>query len=134
MHDKNLFQLTEFSGITSIDMYRHIESMQLNLALSVPRSYLELIYDCVIQLAIGLEFAHDNNTIHGNLNLSNVLMVRDEENPIFKLNNFKHGSIMAAPLNIEADQWKLSKSKKKSFTANEKKELLMLKDIYALGI
>ena len=130
----NLFQLTEYSGLTSIDLYRYIESLKLNLALSVPRHYLELIYDCVIQLAIGLEFAHDNNTIHGNLNLSNVLMVRDEENPIFKLNNITHGSIMASPLNIEANQWPFGKSRRKNFSNKEKKEILMLKDIYSLGI
>lgn len=108
--------------------------MKLNLGLQVPKSYLEFICDCMIQLAIGLEFAHDNNIVHGSLNLSNVLMVRDEENPIFKLNNFKHGSIMETPLNIEANQWPFSKGKRKNYSTNEKKEILMLKDIYALGI
>lgn len=93
-----------------------------------------MIYDCLIQLAIGLEFIHDNNTIHGALNLSNVLMVKDQENPLFKLNNLKHGSVVDTPLNVETNQWPFSKSKKKSFSANEKKEVLMLKDIYSLGI
>lgn len=108
--------------------------MSLNLGLTVPRTYLELIYDCIIQLAIGLEFAHDNGTVHGNLNLSNVLLVNDDDNPIFKLNNFKHGSVTEAPLNIEANQWAFSKGKKRNFSASEKKEILMLKDIYSLGI
>lgn len=129
----NKFQLTEFSGVTSIDLYRYIESMHLNLALKVPRDYLELIYDCIIQLAIGMEFAHDNNTIHGNLNLSNVLMVKDEENPIFKLNNIKHGSIMSSPLNIDANSWPFGK-RRRNCSNKEKKELLMLKDVYSLGI
>jgi len=108
--------------------------MRLNLGLSVPRDYLELIYDCIIQLAIGLEFAHDNNTVHGCLNLSNVLMIKDEENPIFKLNNFRHGSVTGQPLSIDANQWQFSKGRRKDFTPNEKKEILMLKDIYSLGI
>lgn len=37
MHEKNTFQLTEFSGENSIDLYRYIESMKLSLGLSVPR-------------------------------------------------------------------------------------------------
>ena len=133
-YDKYKFQLIENWIPDSIDLYRHIEKMKLNLGIQVPRSYLELIFDWTIQLTIGLEFAHDHGTIHGNLNLSNVLMVRDDENPIFKLNNFKHGSTVEAPLNMEANQWTMPKGKKKSFSANEKREILMLKDIYSLGI
>jgi serine/threonine protein kinase len=134
MHEKNKFQLTEFSGENSIDLYRYIETMKLSLGLSVPKFYLEMIYDCIIQLAIGLEFMHDNNTIHGTLNLSNVLLVKDEGNPLFKLNNIKHGSVIGTPLNVEANQWPFSKGRKKNFNQNEKKEVLMLKDIYSLGI
>lgn len=133
-HDKNEFQLTEYCGPNSIDLYRYIDSMKLSLGITVPRHYLELIYDCVIQLAIGLEFAHDNNIVHGNLNLSNILMLKDQESPIFKLNNFRHGSVTSRPLNIEANQWPFNNSKRKNFSANEKKEVLMLKDIYSLGI
>jgi hypothetical protein len=29
-------------------MYQHIESLGLNLAINVPLSYIELIYDCAI--------------------------------------------------------------------------------------
>jgi len=29
-------------------MYQYIESLQLNLAINVPQSYIELIYDCAI--------------------------------------------------------------------------------------
>lgn len=133
-HDKNIFQLTEYWGQDAIDMYRYIDKMRLNLALQVPRDYLELIYDATIQLAIGLESMHDNNTLHGCLNLSNVLMIKDDDNPIFKINNIKHGSIISTPLNIEANQWPFAKGKKKGFSMNEKKEILMLKDIYSLGI
>lgn len=61
-------------------------------------------------------------------------MIKDDENPIFKINNIKHGSVTNTPLNIEANQWPFAKGKKKGFSANEKKEILMLKDIYSLGI
>jgi len=133
-HDKNKFQLTEYWGVESTDLYRYIDKMKLNLALQVPRSYLQFIYEGIIQLSIGLEFAHDNHIIHGALNLSNVLLIKDDENPIFKLNNFKHGSVINTPLNIEANQWPFTKGKKKGFSLNDKKEILMLKDIYSLGI
>ena len=133
-HDKYKFQLTEYWVPKSIDLYRHIEKMKLNLGIQVPRSYLEMLFDCTIQLAVGLEFAHEQGTIHGNLNLSNVLMIEDGENPIFKLNNFKHGSVIDAPLNMESNQWTIAKGKKRGFSANEKREILMLKDIYSLGI
>lgn len=44
-HDKNQFQLTEYCGPDTIDMYRLIDQKKLNLALKVPKEYLELIYD-----------------------------------------------------------------------------------------
>lgn len=133
-HDRHIWQLTEYCGTEAIDFYRYIEKLKLNLSLKVPRDYLELIYDATIQLAIGLEFMHDNNTVHGGLNLSNVLMIKDEDNPIFKINNLKHGSVTSTPLNIEANQWPFSKGKKKGFSQHDKNEILMLKDIYSLGI
>ena len=46
-------------------MYTYIESLGLNLALNVPHQYIETIYDCMIQLTLGLEFAHNNGLVHG---------------------------------------------------------------------
>lgn len=62
-HDGKLFSLCELTN--SGNMYQYIESLQLNLSLNVPLSYIELIYDCAIQLAMGLEFAHNNGLVHG---------------------------------------------------------------------
>ena len=53
---------------------------------------MEMIYDCVIQLSIGMDFAHNNGLIHGQFDLSNVIISREGENVIYKLNNFKPSS------------------------------------------
>ena len=79
-------------------MYSHIENMKLNLALTVPKQYLKLIYDCIIQVTVALEYAHNNDLIHGNFDLSNILITSEGGHNVFKLNNFKHGSTVAQPL------------------------------------
>lgn len=53
-------------------MYAYIESLKLDLAMEVPRSYLELIYDVGIQLATALDFAHNAGLVHGQFDLSKV--------------------------------------------------------------
>ena len=114
-------------------MYQYIESLGLNLAINVPLSYIELIYDCVIQLAMGLEFAHNNGLVHGQFDLSNVVITKDTDNIIFKVSDFKPVTSMNLPLTSEGALWPFARAKKK-VTDSEKMELLMLKDIYALGI
>ena len=47
------------------NMYQYIESLQLDLAMDVPRSYLELVYDVGIQLATAMDFAHASGLVHG---------------------------------------------------------------------
>lgn len=100
----------------------------MNLALAVPTSYIEMIYDCIIQMCSGLEFAHNNDVIHGQIDLSNIIVSDDQDYWVFKLNNFKHSLVLAAPLPTDGSMkyWNL--------TDAQKKELLMVKDIYQLGI
>ena len=62
-HDGKHFSLSEATN--GGNMYQYIESLNLNLALTVPLTYIELIYDCTLQLAMGLEFAHNNGLVHG---------------------------------------------------------------------
>jgi len=58
-------------------MFQYIESLNLNLAINVPHHYIETIYDCIIQLAIGMEYAHNNGLVHGQFDLSNVALTKD---------------------------------------------------------
>jgi len=41
-------------------------------------NYIEMIYDCIIQIASGLEFAHNNELIHGAVDLSNIIVCESE--------------------------------------------------------
>ena len=79
------------------DFYMFL-GMKLNLALTVPKDYLELIYDCIMQMTVALDYAHNNNLIHGGFDLSNILVTSEGGHKVFKLNNFKHGSTVARPL------------------------------------
>lgn len=117
-------------------MYSYIEGLNLNLAINVPQAYIETIYDCIIQLALGMEFAHNNGLVHGQFDLSNVVIAKDQETMIFKINDFKPISSMNLPLSSEGSLWPFARQKKKtsSVSDQEKLELLLLKDIYALGI
>lgn len=131
-HDGKLFSLQE--NTNGGNMYQYIESLGLNLAITVPMSYIELIYDCAIQLAMGLEFAHSHGLVHGHFDLSNVVITKDTDNIIFKIADFRPATSMQMPLTTtEGSLWPFARNKKK-ITDAEKLELLMLKDIYALGI
>jgi serine/threonine protein kinase len=82
---------------------------------------------------MGLEFAHNNGLVHGQFDLSNVVITKDTDNIIFKVSDFKPTTSMSMPLTSEGSLWPFARNKKKVSDA-EKLELLMLKDIYALGI
>ena len=47
------------------NIFNHIKSLNLDLAIDVPRSYIEKIYDVSIQLATALDFAHNSGLVHG---------------------------------------------------------------------
>lgn len=46
-------------------MFGHIKSLNLNLSIDVPKSYIEKIYDIAIQMASALDFAHNAGLVHG---------------------------------------------------------------------
>ena len=114
-------------------MYEFIEGLGLDLSTKVSSSYLEIIYDCIIQLSMAMDYAHKNGLVHGNLNLANVLLSRDGDTNVYKVTDFKPVSSMALPLSAEGQEWPFARQKKK-ISENEKIEILMLKDIYAVGI
>lgn len=111
-----------------------------------------MVYDATIQLVTAMDFAHNHKLIHGALDLSKVkiskgaLAAKDlaegyEENPSpyynleFEITDFAPNHTMTLPLEPEATYWPFSKQKDpKKLTENERMEVLMLKDIYAIGI
>ena len=114
-------------------IFDYIKSLELDLAIDVPRTYLETLYDVTIQLATGLDFAHNAGLVHGQFDLSKVVLEKDGDNIVYKVTDFAPGSSMNMPLSSEANYWPFSKNKKQ-ITNREKLEVLMLKDIYSLGI
>jgi serine/threonine protein kinase len=115
------------------NMYQYISSLNLNLGLDVTREYRERVFDVAIQLATALDFAHNARLIHGKLDLSAVVIDKEANNLVFKIQDFAPGTSMKLPISPEATYWPFSKGKK-DLTNNEKLEVLMLKDIYSLGI
>lgn len=112
-----------------------------------------MVYDATIQLVTAIDFAHNHKLVHGQLDLSKVkiskgvLAAQDERegyeevknNPYynleFEITDFAPHRAMNLPFEPEASYWPFSKQKDpKSLTENEKLEVLMLKDIYAIGI
>ena len=87
------------------NMYQYIEKLNLNLAMNVPQTYIETIYDCAIQLTLGLEYAHNNALVHGQFDLSNVVVTKDGDNLIYKINDFRPQTSMNMPLSGEASYW-----------------------------
>lgn len=57
-----------------------------------------MIYDCMIQLTIGMEFAHNNGLVHGQFDLSNVVLNKDGEAMIFKITDFRPTTSLNLPL------------------------------------
>lgn len=47
------------------DMFKYIQTINLNLGFNIPLHYMETIYDCMIQVTLGMEFAHNNGLVHG---------------------------------------------------------------------
>jgi len=71
----------------------------------VPHHYIETIYDCIIQLAIGMEYAHNNGLVHGQFDLSNVALTKDQDTLIFKLTDFRPATSMNLPMSSEGSLW-----------------------------
>lgn len=114
-------------------IFQYIKRLNLNLAIDVPRSYIENIFDIAIQLTQGLDFAHNSGLVHGQFDLSKVILEVENDNIMYKITDFAPESSMDMPLSVEASYWPFSKQKK-NITDREKIEVIMLKDIYSLGI
>lgn len=154
-HDTCLnFQLVEMNN--GGNMYSKIQSLiegkdgleKLNLNEWVPLEYIEMVYDATIQLVTAIDFAHNSKLIHGQLDLSKVKIninkakQRDSEyHPTpyedleFSVTDFAPISSMDYPFTPEASYWPFSQHKDpKELTVTEKLDVLMLKDIYAIGV
>ena len=104
LNDKTIkLSLTEMTNAG--DMYKFISSQNLNLGIKVPLSYMEIIFDCMIQLTLGLEYAHSNGVVHGSFGLNNVHMAKDGDTFIFKISNFTPTSSMKLPTLAKAGNW-----------------------------
>lgn len=80
------FSMTELhNGGT---MFDYIRSLRLDLSLDVTRKYRELVYDVAIQVATGLDAAHNSGLVHGNLDLSKVMIQNNDEHLEFKITDF----------------------------------------------
>lgn len=84
------FSMTELhNGGT---MFDYIRSLRLDLSLDVTRKYRELVYDVAIQVATGLDAAHNSGLVHGNLDLSKIMIQNNDEHLEFKITDFQPGS------------------------------------------
>ena len=91
------------------NIFNYIRRLNLNLAIDVPRSYIETIYDVVIQLAQGLDFAHNNGLVHGQFDLSKVVLDSEGENIMYKITDFAPRTSLIQSNCTEASYWPFSK-------------------------
>ena len=66
------FQMTELHN--GGNMFNYIRGLNLDLSLDVTRKYRELVFDVAIQVATGLDAAHNAGLVHGSLDLSKVVI------------------------------------------------------------
>ena len=58
-HDEYKFSILELSNMPEMwNMYKYIQSLNLQLGINIPITYMETVYDCIIQLVIGMDYAH----------------------------------------------------------------------------
>lgn len=63
------------------------------------------------------------------MDLSNILIIKEDDHPVYKVTNIMNGSVIKQPITVP-----FARNNKKTFSDQEKREILMLKDIYSLGI
>lgn len=51
-----------------------IEAQKIDLSKQIPNGYREFVYDVTIQLANGLKEAHSHGLVHGNFDISKVVL------------------------------------------------------------
>lgn len=109
------------TGDTEVhDMYSFVRSMNLNLGIKIETSYMEMIYDCMIQLTLGMEHAHINGLVHGTFGLHSVVVSKDGDTSIYKMTNFTPGSSMRLP--AEATFWPFARGRDRLLEAERIKD------------
>ena len=104
------FQMTEYTN--GGDVFSYINRMNVDLSLDVPQVYREFVFDAAIQIATGLDAAHQAGLVHGAFDLSKVKIQNCRGHLVFKITDFRPGSSMLANLNSEASYWPFSRNKK----------------------
>lgn len=125
------FSLSEMTN--QGDVYQFISAQNLNLGIKVPLNYMEVIFDCMIQITLSLEFAHNNNLVHGAFGLHNVCISRDGDTNIYKVTNFLPTSSLKLPTFAKANSWPFMREGQRN-SKDFQIEMLKLKDIYSVGI
>jgi serine/threonine protein kinase len=97
------YALVELTNAGSV--YQFISCMHLDLKREVPLYYRELVFDIVIQLATGLEFAHNNGLAHGRFDLTSVVIDREGSHLVFKILDFAPVSSLKLLERPEASYW-----------------------------
>ena len=81
-----------------------------------------------------MDFAHNSGLVHGAFDMSEVRVKNNDGNYEFKISDFEPTMSMHMPMTPEGTSfWPFAKNKK-DITDREKLEVLMLKDVYSLGI
>lgn len=115
-----------------MSMIEYIDSLKLDMKKTIPQSYIEIIFDCMIQITQGMDFAHSHGLVHGEFGIKHLVVVKGEKQNVYKINNFRpHTNLVQMQANKTA-LWPFAKGKKQN--QNPALEILMLKDIYSLGI
>jgi serine/threonine protein kinase len=79
------------SGTLSGHVYEMIHSFNYDLQERVPRRYIKLLYEFIIQMCNAMEFAHKNNLIHGDFKLRNVVVKKfNRKKVLFKVKGFRN--------------------------------------------
>lgn len=52
-----------------------------------------------------MEYAHNNGLVHGQFDLSNVALTKDQDTLIFKLTDFRPATSMNLPMSSEGSLW-----------------------------
>ena len=78
MENGSYFQITEYFPYSN-NVYNTVRKFELDLKLTIERTYIEFVYEFIIQISKALIYSHKNDTPHGNFDLKSVL-VRDNIN------------------------------------------------------
>ncbi len=86
-HEGRRYVISEFI-YSRLNMYNMIATLELNLKTEVPKFFIRSLFECVAQVAHGLHFAHSHGLVHGNLDLSAIVLKKEGSDFIYKLTGF----------------------------------------------